>query len=177
MNSRTKSAVLAGLAWALLSGTALSGGEAARVQVIRAPAWSQGDAVREGAEEFLILMEVARITHSPVQGGLVGVGDRRGLFGPGAEQALHAAALHGVPVVKLAPNGRVLPAPHGLFLDGGTLTEQEACVVLARCLARHGALPGVDVRADDTQLAGLRARLQLYQNELTLAAGTRVAAR
>ena len=147
------------------------------VQVVRAPAWSQGDAVRAGATEFMILLEIARLERAPARGGLVGIGDRRGLFGPGAETALHRAVLQGLPVVKLAPGGRVLPAPHGLFLDGQDLPEQEACAVLARCLAKHGALPAVGAHADDTGLERLRARLKLYQDEFTLAAGTRLAVR
>ena len=172
MHPRSQSALLTGLMLSLLATAA-----PARVQVIHAPAWSQGDAVREGAEEFMVLLEIARLAQEPARGGLVGVGDRRGLFGPGAEQAMRQATLHGVPVVKLAPNGRVLPAPHGLFLDGSGLTEQEACIVLARCLVAHGALPVVGDRAEEAQLAELRARLKRYQDEFTLAAVTRLAVR
>ncbi len=147
------------------------------VQVIHAPAWSQGDAVREGAAEFMILMEIARLERLPVKGGLVGIGDRRGLFGPGAEAALHRAVLQGVPVVKLAAGGRVLAAPHGLFLDGRDLSEQEACTVLAHCLAKHGALPAVGETAAEAEVARLREQLRRYQDEFTLAAGTRLAVR
>jgi hypothetical protein len=150
---------------------------APQVQVVRAAGWSQGDAVREGAAEFMVLLELARLTRDPAQGGLVGVGDRRGFFGTGAEQAMHRAVLRGVPVVKLAPSGRVRPAPHGLFIDGTGLSEEEACALLARCRQQHGALPVVGEGATDTDLARLRARLQSYQQEFTLAAATRLAAR
>jgi len=148
-----------------------------QVQVVRAAGWSQGDPVREGAAEFMVLLEVARLTRDPAQSGLVGVGDRRGFFGSGAEQAMHRAVLRGVPVVKLAPRGRVMPAPHGLFIDGAGLSEDEACAVLARCVREHGALPVVGEGAADPALAALRSRLESYQQEFTLAAGTRLAAR
>lgn len=170
------------IAWslALLGGGAMTAGEPGGVppvQVIRAPAWSQGDAVREGAAEFVILMEIARQQKAPAKGGLIGVGDRRGLFAPGAEAALHRAVLQGVPVVKLAAGGRVLPAPHGLFLDGQGLPEQEAGAVLARCFEKHGALPAVGEAAPEREVGRLREKLRRYQDEFTLAAGTRLAVR
>ncbi len=163
----------------LLAGLGLKAAPAAsaKVQVVRAPAWSQGDPVKEGATEFVILIEVVRLGLEPGKGGLVGVGDRRGLFGPGAEQAMHQAVLRGVPVVKLATGGQVLPAPHGLFLDGSGLSEQEACSVLERCLAKYGAPPAVGETSSTDELGRLRAHLRRYQDEFTLAAGTRLAAR
>jgi len=149
-----------------------------RVAVVHAPAWSQGDPAREGAAELVVLLEIARLRQAGGPGGLVGVGDRRGQFSAGAEAALQHAALMGVPVVKLARNGRVLPAPHGLFLDGGNLSEEEACQVLARCLDRYGAPPKIaGVPVGEADLARLRARLHPFQQELTLAASVRVAVR
>ena len=91
--------------------------------------------------------------------------------------AIWQAVLRGVPVVKLATAGTVLPAPHGLFLDGSGLSEQEACAVLTRCLDKHGALPAVGLSAADEELARLRVQLRRYQEDFTLAAGTRLAAR
>jgi len=177
MNARSTSAILAGLVTLFASAALSAADRPVTVQVIHAPAWSEGDEVREGAGGFMILLEVARLTHAPARGGLVGVGDRRGLFGAGAEQALQQAALHGIPVVKLAPNGRVLPAPHGLFLDGCGLSEADAAEVLGRCLSVHGTLPVAGDGATEAQLAQLRQRLELYQKEFTLAAVTRLAAR
>lgn len=139
------------------------------VAVLHSTAWSQGDQAREGAAEFVVLMEVARLKQTGARSGLVAVGDRRGLFSPGAEEALQHAVREGVPVVKLAAGGRVTPAPHGLFLDGGALPEDAASAVLARCLERYGPLPKAQ--------PALRRRLQLFQDELTLAASTRLAAR
>lgn len=179
MNARTRCPFGILVTGLLLCGSVMSAAESAapKVQVVRAPAWSQGDAVKEGAVEFMVLIEVARLGREQAGGGLVGVGDRRGLFGPGAEQAMQQAVLRGVPVVKLAAGGRVLPAPHGLFLDGSGLSEQEACSVLARCLEKYGAPPPVGETAAEPELGRLRAHLRHYQDEFTLAAGTRLAVR
>jgi hypothetical protein len=148
------------------------------VAVVRTAAGAPGDATREGAAELMVLLEVARLRQQSSPPGLVAVGDRRGLFPAGAEEALRLAVLRGVPVVKLARGGRVLPAPHGLFLDGGELAETEAAAVLARCLQRHGTLPARDPVAPDGPVAPeLRERLRLFQHELTLAASTRLAGR
>jgi hypothetical protein len=179
MRLHTKSLRGAGWGLMLLAAAGARAGEAvpgvpANVAVIRSVAWAQGDPAREGAAEFVVLMEIARLRQERPQAGLIAVGDRRGLFSAGAEEALRHAVLQGVPVVKLANSGRVLPAPHGLFLDGRGLSEQEARQVLARCLERYGALP-VSVSAAGTP--ELHRRLELFQQEFTLAAGTRVALR
>jgi hypothetical protein len=142
------------------------------VAIVRTAAWSQGDPAREGASELVILMKIARLRQEYAQGGLIAVGDRRGLFSAGAEEALRHAVLQGVPVVKLASSGRVLLAPHGLFLDGRDLSEEEARQVLARCLERYGALPS---GGGATATPELRARLRLFQQEFVRAAGTRIA--
>ncbi len=153
-------------------------GLAPEVAVVRTAEWSQGDPAREGAAELVILLEIARLRQEGAHGGLIAVGDRRGLFSAGAEEALRRAVLQGVPVVKLASGGRVLPAPHGLFLDGGNMPEGEARQVLARCLTRYGALPPARKSATgEPATPELRARLHLFQQEITLAASTRLAAR
>lgn len=139
------------------------------VAVVRCAAWVPGDIAREGAAEMLVLLEIARVRHQSEQAGLVAVGDRRGVFPSGAEDALHQAVLRGVPVVKLARGGPVLAAPHGLFLDGGSLSEEEAARVLCRCLELYGKLPAATPQ--------LRERLRQFQNEFTLAASARLAVR
>ncbi len=149
-------------------------GPARTVAIVRTAAWSQGDAAREGAAELVVLMEIARLAQAGGQAGLVAVGDRRGLFSLGAEEALCQAVRQGLPVVKLASNGRVLPAPHGLFLDGRDLSAEEARQVLERCLERYGALPAAGSAAGGR---ALRRHLELFQHEFALAAGTRVALR
>lgn len=63
---------------------------------VRAVAWGQGDAAREGAGELSILLEAVRLRHEDPQGGLIAVGDRRGLFSTGAEEALRRAVLKGL---------------------------------------------------------------------------------
>jgi hypothetical protein len=153
----------------VLLGAAQAGATAPLVGVVHSARWSQGDETREGAAEFVVLLEVARLKQSGGRVGLVAVGDRRGLFSPGAEEALQHAVRQGMPVVKLAQGGRVTPAPHGLFLDGGPLTEDTATQVLARCLERYGPLPKDD--------AALRKRLVTFQEQLTLASSSRLAAR
>jgi hypothetical protein len=152
-----------------------AGNTAPKVSVVRTPTVMPGDATREGAAEMLVLLEVARLQHKGTQGGLVAVGDRRGLFPAGAEEALRDAVLRGVPVVKLANGGRVLPAPHGLFLDGGGLSEEEASRVLARCLEMYGTLPRA--AASGAAEPMLHERLRQFQNEFTLAVSPRLAAR
>jgi hypothetical protein len=159
---------------AAVNGWAKEAGPLPAVAVVRAAAWSQGDAAREGAAELEILMEVARLRRDCAPGGLIAVGDRRGLFSMGAEEALRYAVLLGVPVVKLTGGGRVLPAPHGLFLDGGSLSEEAARQVLNRCLEKYGALPSA---GGDAATPQLHARLQLFQREFALASSTRLAAR
>ena len=150
------------------------------VGVVRAApvALTQADAAREGAAELVVLMEIARVQAQPVKGGLVGVGNRRGLFPGETEEALRQAVLDGVPVVKLAPQGEVFPAPHGLFLDGGDLSVDDACRVLAQCLTTYGALPKVQrTEPSARELAALQKHLKPFQQQLTLATRGRLAAR
>ena len=150
------------------------------VAVVRAVPVSlaQADAAREGAAELVVLMEIARVQALPIKGGLVGVGNRRGLFPCDTEEALRRAVLDGVPVVKLAPHGEVLPAPHGLFLDGGDLSVEDACRILAQCLGRYGALPKVTKGEPSArELAANQNHLRSFQQQLTLATRSRLAAR
>ena len=173
--------VAGGLGFAIILLTAVTsqakehtGSASCSVTVVRTATWSEGDPAREGAAEFVVLVEIARLRQRGSHGGLVAVGDRRGLFSAGAEEALRHAVLLGLPVVKLAHNGQVLPAPHGLFLNGGDLSEEQAQQVLARCLSTYGALP---VSGDEAVTPRLRNRLELFQREFNLAAGTQLAAR
>jgi hypothetical protein len=126
---------------------------------------------------MLVLLEVAQLRQAGNPVGLVAVGDRRGLFPAGAEEALRTAVLCGIPVVKLAGSGRVLAAPHGLFLDGGSLSEAEAAAVLDRCHRLFGALPANLTLTSGEISPQLREHLRLCQQEFTLAASMRVAAR
>ena len=146
--------------------------------IVRSAGWTPGGAVRDGAAEMLMLMQIARLRHASGDTGLVAVGDRRGLFPAGVEAVLQLAVLRGVPVVKLATGGRVLPAPHGLFLDAGNLSESEAAAVLCRCLALHGALPAATPASPTGEISPrLREQLDQFQREFTLAAAVRLAVR
>ena len=147
------------------------------IRVVHAAPWSEGDPAREGAAELGVLVEIARLELQHSCGGLIAVGDRRGLFSAGAEEALRQAVLHGLPVVKLARAGEVLAAPHGLFINGGSLSEGEAQRVLVRCLAHFGALPGLKSPTDESAALKLHDQLLRFQTEFSLAAGTRLAAR
>lgn len=144
---------------------------APQVVVLRDAGWSQGDMAREGAAEFMVLMQVARLQQAG-PGGLVAVGDRRGRFSGAAETALVAAVLRGIPVVKVVPPGGGVANPDGLFLDGGALSPEAAQEVLARCLAKYGTWP-----AGAEATPRMREQLQRFQNELTLARGQRLAVR
>ncbi len=173
---RVTAAALFVLAVAEIHGAA--GARSPGVAIVRTTTWSPGDVAREGATEMIVLLEIARLQRGSGQAGLVAVGDRRGVFPAGVEAALQAAVRCGVPVVKLASGGRVLPAPHGLFLDGGNLSEAEAAAVLGRCLRLYGALPAAgSPGADGAVSPELYERLGLFQHELTLAASPRLAVR
>jgi hypothetical protein len=150
------------------------------VAVVRAipVSLAQADAAREGAAELVVLMEIARVQSRPEKGGLVGVGNRRGLISGDTEEALRRAVLSGVPVVKLAPQGEVLTAPHGLFLDGGHLSVEAACAVLEQCLIQFGALPVVDsAQPSKRELAALQNHLRTFQQQLNRANPGRLAIR
>jgi hypothetical protein len=149
------------------------------VAVLRAAAWSPGDAIRDGAIEFEVLMCAARLQHNHRSAGIVGVGDRHGLFVAGAERALRQLALRGIPVAKLARGGDVASDPDRLFLDATGLTEAEASNVLVHCLERHGTPPAATNPEQPTarELASIRAHLQPFRDALAVAAAPRLANR
>jgi hypothetical protein len=151
----------------------------AGVAVLRAAAWSPRDAVRDGAVEFEVLMCAARLQHTHRAAGIVGVGDRRGLFVTGAERALRLLALRGMPVAKLSRSGDVAADPDQIFLDATGLTESEASAVLARCLERHGTPPHAanPEKPTEQELAAIRTHLQPFREAFALAAAPRLANR
>lgn len=146
-----------------------------RVTVIEDAPWSPNDPSRDGAAEFRVMLHIAKLQAGSSVVGIVGVGDKRGVFQEGTRRGLEMAVQHGVPVVRLARGVRtylknVDRNPDDLFIDGGLLTPEAAQTLLVECLARHGALPRV--RATDTavsasELTALRQKLQLYQAEFT----------
>lgn len=146
--------------------------------MLQSPVKSMGDFVRDGAGEFQVLVSVARVQRDHRTVGVVGVGNRMGLFPAGGEHALRFFALQGVPIVKLARGGEAAADPEGLFLKGGNLTEAEATAVLTRCLDRFGSPPKAvnPDRPTVGEIAAIRAYLRPYRDAFALAGAQRVAA-
>jgi hypothetical protein len=135
------------------------------VAVLYGSAWSPGDAARDGAAEFEVLMCVAQVQHVSSVAGLVGVGYRRGSFPPSAEIALERVAHMGIPVVRLAQNSP-LPTHHGdAFIEAGSLSPADAKRLLAECLVRYGSLPVSADPAKPTkkEALALQTKLALFQ--------------
>lgn len=157
--------------------TATPAAPPAGVGIVHGAAWNVGDTVREGAGEFAVLLEAARLQRDHPAAGLIAVGDRSGFLRSGGERALRHVVLTGVAVVKLAPRGEVAVADNVPFLDGGALSADAAAATLARCLAQHGPPPAARDPENPTrsELAAIRAHLQPFQSALARAAAPRVA--
>ncbi len=146
------------------------------VAVIEDAPWSPDDAARDGAAELGVLLQLAQLQRDHERVGLVGIGDRRGIFQEGMQRALEFAARQGVPVVRLARTPtRVAPAEPDLFIAGGDLPPAAAAALLVRCLARYGALPKLAASADESR--AFREKLRLYQAEFTASQPATVAMR
>lgn len=137
----------------------------AGVAVVRTAAWSPGDSAREGAGEFLVLLEAARLQRTTRASGIVAVGDRNGMLQSGGERALRRLALTGVVVARIARDGEVASTPDGLFLDAGRLDEDATRRVLLRGLELHGSPPVVanPEQPAEPELAAIRAHLKVFQ--------------
>lgn len=153
------------------------GAASAGVAVLRTAAWSPNDEVREGAGEFEVMMCAAKLQHDHRAAGIVGVGNRHGLFLHGAERALRFVAFRGVPVAKLTSGGDLAADPEGIFLDASHLAETDAAALLQRCLERHGAPPSATNPEQPTkkEIAAIRAHLQPFREAFALASAPRVA--
>lgn len=135
------------------------------VAVIEDAPWSPGDAPREGAGEFAVLLQLAELQRAHAHVGLVGVGDELGRFQLGTQRGLEFAARHGVPVVRLARGQTRTAAGDGDdFIPGGRLGADAARLLLAQCLARFGPLPSDDT-ARRAKLARYRAAFREAQPE------------
>jgi hypothetical protein len=150
------------------------------VAVIEDTLWSPDDATREGAAELGVLLQVAQLKKSHSVVGLVGVGDRRGIFQHGTQRGLEFAVRQGIPVVRLARGVRFCaPSDEDIFIDGGSLPPDAAVDLLRECLERYGALP--QSRSPHKLTANerheLRAKLALYQTAFTSRQPAVVAAR
>jgi len=135
------------------------------VAVLYGAAWSPGDAARDGAAEFEVLMCAANLRHANPLAGIVGVGRRNGSFAPAAEVALMRVVHMGIPVVRLAEHGPLPAHGSGVFVEAGSLSPAEAKHVLAECLSRYGAPPAAADPEHPTkkESAAIEAKLALYQ--------------
>lgn len=151
----------------------------AGVAVLRTAPWSPNDVVREGAGEFEVMLCAARLQQAHRAAGIVGIGNRHGLFLHGAERALRFVALRGVPVAKLTSGGDYAGDPDGIFLDASSLSETEAAALLQRCLERHGGPPAAANPEQPTprELAAVRAHLQPFREAFAHARAPRLAAK
>jgi hypothetical protein len=149
------------------------------IAVLHAAGWSPGDAAREGAGEFEVLLRVAQLQRVHRVTGVISVGDRHGMRPCGGEQALSRFALTGIPVVKLARGGEVASTPDDLFLDGGSLNEEAAKAALLRCLERFGAPPSAADPENPTkqELARIRSHLSRFRQVFEIASAPRLATR
>jgi len=171
-------------AWSVLTALFLATGfglHAAepKVAVLYGAKWSPGDAARDGAAEFEVLMCAANVRQGNAPGGIVGVGPRHGAFCPSAEMVLERVAHMGVAVVRLAA-AEPMPAHDGdAFVEAGTLSPAEAKRVLTECLARYGAPPAAADPAHPTkqEQAAIEAKIALYQFQFDAQSAVRVAAR
>ena len=93
------------------------------VAVIHSVEWSPGQAAREGAGEFLVLLHAAKLQRTCRAAGLLAVGDHNGVLRGGGERALRRLAVTGVVVVRLAPKGEVAPMPDHVFVDAKLLPK------------------------------------------------------
>jgi hypothetical protein len=148
------------------------------IAILHAAPWSPGDAARGGAGEFEVLLRVAQLKRAHRIAGLISVGDRHGMRPCGGEHALSRAALTGISVVKLARGGEVASTPDDLFLDAGSLTEEQARATLERCLKQFGAPPAAVDPENPTpqEFTSIRAHLRRFREAFDLASAPRLAA-
>ncbi len=149
------------------------------VAVVHSVAWAPGQPAREGAGEFLVLLQAAKLQRAYRAAGLLAVGDHNGVLRGGGERALRRLAVTGVVVVRLAPKGEVASMPDNVFVDAGPLTEAQAERVLARGLELYGAAPKVSAPEQPTEreLETIRAHLRKFQELFAIESGARVALR
>lgn len=149
------------------------------VAVVRAASWSPGDTVREGAGELEVLICAAKLQREHPVAGIVGIGNRHGLFVQGAERALKYLAMSGVPVAKLARGGDLAPDPAEIFIDASGLTEEQASAILVRCLDRFGAPPRAanPEHPNTKEILAVQNHLRRFREVFSLEAAPHVALR
>lgn len=137
------------------------------VAVLYGSAWSPGDAARDGAAEFEILLCAARVRQTTPLAGIVGVGARQGSFPPAAELALERVAHMGIPIVRVAQTGTLSANDGDVFIEAGSLTPADAKRVLSECLQHYGPLPSAadPMRPTKNERAAIRTKLVQYQRQ------------
>lgn len=141
-------------------------------------AWSPDDPARDGAGEFEVLLSTARLLKAHALAGFVTVGNSHGALLPNTELALRRVVHMGLPVVRLAREGRVDPSRADLFVAAGSLAPADAERILANCLLRYGALPPAadPARPTRAETAAIRAHLELFQSAFDLQAAAHFSA-
>ena len=127
-----------------------------------------GDHHQESAAEMAVLIQLAQLQNSrSAQVGVIGVGNRHGMFHAGTYRALSFAASQGMLVVRLATDGgQTAPAPTDTpFINGGQMSSDQAADLLAQCLAQFGPLPA------DPDSPAAQAHRQKYQAAFDRATG------
>jgi L-asparaginase len=156
--------------WLILVTIVTTAAGAPPVALIEDALWSPDDAPRDGAAELGVLLQVAQLRQAHSLVGLVGVGDRRGIFQDGTQRGLEFAVRQGIPVVRLARGVRFCPpSDSDLFIDGGVLSPEAAVALLGECLQRYGALPIArsSHQLTSREIRALREKLTLYQAVFT----------
>jgi hypothetical protein len=155
------------LALTLLAGTRTAWADSNQVALglVQTAAWSPGDAVREGAGEFLVLLEGARLQKASARSGLIVLGNQHGVLQSGGERALRRLALTGLVVVRLARDGQVATIPDSLYVDATGLTLEMARMRLQQGLEHHGPPPVVSDPDHPTEfeLASIQMHLTKIQ--------------
>lgn len=134
------------------------------VAVVHSAAWSP-ESGREGAGEFLVLVEGAKLRKTSSRAGLIVLGDQHGMLRSGGERALRRLALSGVVVVRVASGGAAAATPEMLFVDAGARSEMNVTAALRRALETVGGPP----RAADPdhptagEIASVQAHLKRLQ--------------
>ncbi len=135
------------------------------VAAVQSAEWSPGDSVRDGADEFAVMITAVQLKRANPVAGLVAVGDHNGVLRAGGERALRRVALSGIVVARTARGGQVCWMPDLLHVDAGDLPPDRAMSLLRLGLEIYGPVPAAtDVDyPSPAELAMIRAHLEKIQ--------------
>ncbi len=127
--------------------------------------WSPGDASRDGAAEFAVLLNVAQLRQAHRRAGIVAVGNADGLLQPATQDALTRAVFMGVTVVRIVGATKPLGVTNDLFVEAAAQPALVVEKLLADCLIRFGAPPAAanPARPTPAETAAIRRVLSRYQ--------------